>query len=232
MAIAYFGSGADGAGCYVNNGTSMSLTTPASVPVGSFMVAVLGGYTASSNTVSSMTGWTQQYTSYNTNAQIFVMTRLATGGEGAQSVTLGSSAYFCGGISVFTGVDPVNPIVAGAATSYSTSGTATATPSVNNTAATGACRLGLFAGENGTGLSWAPQSGDTQAFTHNGSGSGDASASIEYLLNASSGSQVVTATFSVGTGRRAAAEVFLAPLLSNNAKIMNINQAVMKAATW
>lgn len=205
MAIAYYGTGG---GAIRNNGSSIAISTPASVPAGAVMVCTIGGFLSSQGNASG-TGWTQVAKAGAGNGGAWLLTKVADGGDGTQTITIPAGSYVSGAILVFTGVDTTTPVLAyGVNYNNGTGQSAWPTASVNNTdsAAAAVAQVAAYGGSGGS--PWTEPGGYTEVVDlYSSSINHDAS----YLLNAPTGSQSVTVNYSSTASYGGTAFYFLKP---------------------
>lgn len=204
MAISYFGTGG---GATASNSNHIAISTPASIPAGAVMVAVIGGF--SSAGTASASGWTQVATSNTGSGSVWFLSAVAAGGEDTQTFTIPAGSYVSGAILVFQGVDTSSSILAyGVNSNGGTQQMAWSSASVNNTdaAAAGVYQVACYGGSSGQ--NWTPPAGYTEVVDRYASSiNHDAS----YKLNASTGSQSVTATAASNAGYGGTVFYFLRP---------------------
>lgn len=141
---AYFGSGT---GAQTGGGTTMTVSTPASIPAGALMVLFAGGFCSSATPTVSGGGWTVRESIVDVpgTAAFWTWTKTAVGGEGTITITSdGAGMFTTGGVGVYTGVNTTS-VVAHSAQEWSATDHPTVTsPTVNNTGI--GAELAVFSG--------------------------------------------------------------------------------------
>lgn len=194
MAIALFGTGSGFAG----GGTTVNITTPASIPAGAVMVLTVGGFCTSATPTPSGSGWTNIDTGVTGSAGFWTWYKVASGGEGTITVTTDGAGLFGGGnVCVYTGVSSTSTIVAHAKNiNNGVTRSSVTSPTVNNTVA-GSCAV--FSGayyNGGSGIGQSTPTGMTEAID-----TGDASSSStfeDYKTGETSGNHSYSTTNSGG----------------------------------
>lgn len=121
MAVAYVSAGSRAG---ANNGTSVTPALPASLAVGDLMVTAIL-VEATSQTISTPSGWTQLGTTGATGITVAWYYRVYQSGDTAPSYSWATSASNGGLVMRFTGVDPTTSIGAKSTVSNGTTSTHT-----------------------------------------------------------------------------------------------------------
>ena len=159
----------------VGNGTSASVTVPATVQAGDGLVLFVS--INGTGSVSTPTGWAARGSQVSSTMRTVLLTKVAAASDAGSRVTVNLSQQLKADLVVaaYSGTDPVDPIHAFTSAGETTSRAGHTTPVTTATAA-GTLAVSYWSDKSAATTSWAAPAGQAVRHTSFGSGGGRVSA--------------------------------------------------------